>query len=41
MSNLDKTLGSYIKFNKHDKKFPTWLEKQVKKLKEDSEKESK
>ena len=41
MSNLDKTLGSYIKFNKHDKKFPSWLENQVKKLKKDSEKESK
>ena len=40
-SNLDKTLGSYIKYKKDDKKFPKWLEKEINKLKKNSESEAK
>lgn len=31
MANLDRTLGSYIKYKKDEKKFPKWLEKHIKK----------
>ena len=37
MSSLDQTLGSYIEFKKDGKKFPKWLEKQVKELKDREE----
>ena len=38
ISSLDKTLVAYIKYKKDDKKFPKWLEKQLKELKKESDK---
>ena len=40
-SNLDQTLGSYIKFKKDEKKFPKWLEKQIKEIKKEVKQELK
>tara|TARA_R100001530_G_scaffold97671_1_gene67899 strand:+ start:28 stop:246 length:219 start_codon:yes stop_codon:yes gene_type:complete len=41
VTNLDRTLGSYIEFKKDGKKFPKWLEKQIKEVKKEVKKKEK
>ena len=41
LTDLDRTLGSYIKYKKDDNKFPTWVKKQLKEIDKETKENTK